>query len=75
MDCQNSMVDLRSSNWTCKIGGSQDPSTTTRTGPGQNPSYFNSPCCGLNVCDPPPNSYVAALTPRVMVFGGGAFVR
>ena len=31
-------------------------------------------CYGLNV-PPHPNSYVEVLTPRVMVFGGGAFGR
>lgn len=30
-------------------------------------------CYGLNVCAPPPNSYVEPLTLKVMVFGGGAF--
>ena len=29
-------------------------------------------CYGLNVCVPP-NSYIEALTPKVMVLGGGAF--
>lgn len=38
MDRQNSMADLGSSNWTCKIGGSEQPTTTTQTGPGQNSS-------------------------------------
>ena len=28
---------------------------------------------GLNVCVPPPSSYVEALIPSVMVFGGEAF--
>lgn len=30
-------------------------------------------CYGLNICVPPPNSYVEGLTPKVMVFEGEAF--
>ena len=29
-------------------------------------------CCGLNVSVPPESHYVEALTPNVMVCGGGA---
>lgn len=42
------------------------------------PSGKNQPhCthCELNICACPPNSYAETLTPKVMVFGGGAFMR
>lgn len=79
MDCQNFRLELGSSNWTCKIGGSQHPTTTTQTSPGQNPSsvlpFISIHPVGTEYVCPPPDSYAEALTPNVVVFGRGALVR